>query len=513
MVSLKSVHNIETDSFDRELFADLEAESEQMRDIIESGSNLLPEFRALMLDLFAAFYKYNVLFLPETDTRVSSGLRRRILTEVLGDENYARLREETVLDGFRSSLAAIDMGQNVLEWLRSEDGPGERSLLKEWETDNAEREVEELSEEMETWDEVGEEMGEDPGERGEEFQKARKEKESELGEEKGHLERLEEELEERREKTDHKLKNMVRSSMKETARRVEDVEDDIMSWGASMGTAGERSAGEKLDLASKLYTNEKLRRLSLIVGSLREEMLSGRRKSWAKRGSEVFDVASGDDLGRIIPSELASLGNPLLRTDFKKRFIEGRLLQYSLKEEKGRGPLVICLDGSSSMEGKKELWSKGVCLTLLDIAKRERRKFCVIVFSSGGAPLRMFESGAGEGSAGWGMKEKDIFELAEYFPGGGTNFEEPLNRALEVLGQSSFRRGDIVFITDGEAGVGDLWLEDFKRARDRLGFKVYSVLIDLSERESWGTLASFSDKVTSVSKLTSKEAKGLFLDL
>ncbi len=517
MASLKTVNNIETDSFDRELFSDLEAESEQMRELVESGSNLLPDFRSLMLDLFAAFYKHNVLFLPETETRLSAGLGRRILTEVLRDENYAALREETVLDGFKSCLASIDMGYKILGWLRSEEGPGEKSLLKEWETDNAEREVEELSEEMETWDEVGEEMGEEAGEeageRGEEFEKVRKEKKSELGKEKKNLERLEGELRERHEKTDHKLKNMVRSSMKETAHRVDDVEDDIMSWGASMGTPGERSAGEKLDLASKLYTNEKLRRLSHIVGSLREEMLSGRRKSWAKRGSEVFDIASGDDLGRIIPSELVSLSNPLLKTDFRKRFIEARLLQYSLKEEKGRGPLVICLDGSSSMEGKKELWSKGVCLTLLDIAKRERRKFSVIVFSSGGAPLRVFESGAGEGSAGWGMKEKEIFDLAEYFPGGGTNFEEPLNKALEVLRDSRFRRGDIVFITDGEASVGDRWLEDFKRDRERLGFKVYSVLIDLSERESWGTLAAFSDKVTSVSRLTSKEAKGLFLDL
>ena len=111
------------------------------------------------------------------------------------------------------------------------------------------------------------------------------------------------------------------------------------------------------------------------------------------------------------------------------------------------------------------------------------------------------------------MKEKDVFELAGYFPGGGTNFEEPLDRALEILKGSKFRRGDIVFITDGEAGVGDAWLEGFRRERARLGFKVYSVLIDLGGGESWETLSLFSDKVTSVSKLTSDAAKGLFIDL
>ncbi len=111
------------------------------------------------------------------------------------------------------------------------------------------------------------------------------------------------------------------------------------------------------------------------------------------------------------------------------------------------------------------------------------------------------------------MKESDIIELAEYFPGGGTNFEEPLNKALELLEDSKFKGGDIVFITDGESEVRDEWLKSFEELKDKLKFKVYSVLIDLSERESWWTLSSFSDKVTSVSKLTSKEAKGLFLDL
>jgi uncharacterized protein with von Willebrand factor type A (vWA) domain len=165
------------------------------------------------------------------------------------------------------------------------------------------------------------------------------------------------------------------------------------------------------------------------------------------------------------------------------------------------------------MEGKKELWSKGVCLTLLDIAKRERRKAAIIVFSSGGQPGKLFETDPREGRGGWGMKETDIFELAEYFPGGGTNFEEPLDKALGILSDSKFKRGDIVFITDGEAAVGGEWLDKFKREKSRLGFKVYSVLIDVSGRESWESLSGFSDKVTSVSRLTSEEAGGIFIDI
>jgi len=509
-----SSENIETDSYDRELFGDLESESEGLGDLIGRGSALLPGYRSLMLDLFAAFYKHNVVFLPEEGVRRSSLLPRRILLGVGRDPDYASLREDTVLDAFKSALAAVQMGEMILEWLRSGDGPGEKPLMREWETDRAERDMEEISDESETMEEVAGEKGEgEEGGRSDAFEKVRREKKSELDREEKALKKITDDLKKGHENMEVRIKGLVRSSMKATSDNVENAEDELTSWSASMGAPGERSAGEKLDLAARLYSNEKLRRLSRLVGSLREEMLRGRRKSWARRGSEVYDVALGSDIGRLVPSELAALANPELRADFKKRLLEGKLLQYSLRDEKGRGPMVICLDGSSSMEGKKELWSKGVCLTLLDIARRERRKFSVIVFSSGGMPERVFESSVGEGRGGWGMKEKDVFELAGYFPGGGTNFEEPLDRALEILKGSKFRRGDIVFITDGEAGVGDAWLAGFRRERARLGFKVYSVLIDLTERETWQTLSLFSDKVTSVSKLTSDAAKGLFIDL
>jgi len=509
MAGFKSEQNIETDAFDRELFSELESASKALRNIIDSGSNLLPSFRALTLDLFASFYKHNVLFIDYDDVSRTSILPRRILEKIHRDEHYLLLREDTVLDGFKSAVAVIEISTRVYEWLRSDEGPGEKALLNEHKAGQAEREVRDMKDEMETWNEAAEEMEETS----EAFEEAKNERAHDQSEAEKELGELAEEQGKSHDKSDLKLGNMVRSSMRQTEVKVDEVEDELMSWGANMGAPGERGLGEKLDLAAKLYKNEKLRKLSRIVGGLKEEMLTARKKTWAKRGSEVFDIASGDDIGRVIPSELLSLSHAQLRHDFHKRFVEGRLLQYYLKEEKGRGPMVICLDGSSSMEGPKELWSKGVCLTLLEIAKRERRKFNVVVFSSGGQPLKVFESIGREGGSGWGMREKDVFELAEYFPGGGTNFEEPLNKALELLRESKFKGGDIVFITDGESNVGDSWLKSFEEEKQRMKFKVYSVLIDLSDRESWGTLSHFSDKVTSVSQLTSSEARGLFLDV
>jgi uncharacterized protein with von Willebrand factor type A (vWA) domain len=156
------------------------------------------------------------------------------------------------------------------------------------------------------------------------------------------------------------------------------------------------------------------------------------------------------------------------------------------------------------------MWAKAVCLSLLEIARRQRRKFCVIVFSSKGTPLKVFGSGVKDN---WRMKDEDIIELAGYFPGGGTDFEDPLDKALEFLKESRFKRGDIVFITDGECDVRDEWLNAFLDKKNKLKFKVFSVLIDLTGRETVESLKKFSDKVTAISNLTSKDARGIFLSL
>ncbi|MER3446933.1 MAG: hypothetical protein C4291_08865 [Candidatus Dadabacteria bacterium] len=504
MNSRKLTQNIETDSFDRELFDELESNSEELKNLIERGSRLLPNFRSLVLDLFGSFFKYNVLLLPQDKVKGSVLMGRKLIEKAISTDDYKELRDETILDGFKSAIATLTLGGEIIKWIKSEDGLSERSLIKEWELEKAEENYEELKEESETWKEIEKKKS------SESLKEREKKNQFQLRSQEGELKDLEKEQKERLERMETKIQNLVRSGLKRASERIDEVERELIQWGASMGVPQERPIGEKLDLAEKLFKNERLRKLSLMVGSLKEEMLSSRRRVWSKRGNEVYDVALGDDLGRTIPTELISLRHRALRRDFLKKLVEGRLLQYHLKEEKGRGPLIVCVDGSSSMQGDKEIWAKAVCLSLLEIAKRQRRRFIAIVFSSGGTPVRVFGS---DGKKGWGIKEDDIIELAGYFPGGGTDFESTLNKALEFLQKSMFKRGDIVFITDGECDVGDEWLKAFRREKDRLKFQIFSVLIDLTGRETLESLKKFSDKATAVSKLASQNARDIFLSL
>jgi hypothetical protein len=99
---------------------------------------------------------------------------------------------------------------------------------------------------------------------------------------------------------------------------------------------------------------------------------------------EITDVEQGADLARALPAELAKLCPPRHRLDFMRSFLERQVLQYQLSgnETLGRGPLVLLLDKSASMEGTKDIWSTALALALLEHAHAERRPFVLVDFNS-----------------------------------------------------------------------------------------------------------------------------------
>jgi len=143
----------------------------------------------------------------------------------------------------------------------------------------------------------------------------------------------------------------------------------------------------------------------------------------------------------------------------------------------------------------------------LEIARRQRRLFRSICFSSAETPLQILDLNPREH---YEIKAKNVMDLAEYFPGGGTDFEKPLDAALECLRQARFKKGDIVFITDGECQVSPEWAEQFRHEKEKLGFSLFSILIDVGA-SSLGTLKEFSDRITTIKQLTGDEAQEIFV--
>jgi uncharacterized protein with von Willebrand factor type A (vWA) domain len=298
----------------------------------------------------------------------------------------------------------------------------------------------------------------------------------------------------------------------DVARVLDDATDEAESFGRAIGAEGRGGASSaSLELGRRLARSEKLRKLSRLLGRMREQALALRRKGFERRNEEIFAVTSGREIAHLLPQELATVRHPLLGLDWRRRYVEGALLEYELRgaDERGRGPMVVCLDVSSSMAGEKEIWAKAVTLTLLEIARRERRRFRAILFSSGEQAMRVFDPNPGDRTrADLGV----ALDLAEWFPGGGTEFERPLDAALECLRESRFRRGDVVFVTDGEARIGESWRERFLEEKARLDFSVYAILIDVGPSAE-EAVRGIADRISRVTRLLDEGVREIFLDV
>lgn len=252
-----------------------------------------------------------------------------------------------------------------------------------------------------------------------------------------------------------------------------------------------------------------------MVGAYRQLAFGIRRRQIPRQIQEIYDINRGKTLGQMLPSELLALKNPLRKRDFLRRYLEAGLLEYDLRGEDtlGKGPLVICLDVSGSMGGDKELWAKAVALTLLEICRRQHRQFLAILFGSAEDPRKIYRPLLARRSSGGrqALDSQEVLRLAEFFIGGGTDFEQPLQEALAELAKAPLKGGDLVLLTDGECQVGEVFLEHSNQAKKNLDVKIHVILVDKGGTSRKDSLAGFADSVTLISQLSALSAKEIFL--
>lgn len=498
---------IESDAYDRRVFSHLRSESPSLRQLEETGTTFLPQFASLLQDIFCLLFKSNVIFFSEQDVLPSALINQKFLNGIQQGSQYDFLREQTLLNEARAGLSALLLGERLLALIRSEKLFTRRDMRDLWDIQKQEEIVEKKLQEFNDAEGIADEQLSDEGQ--EAFRKA---KERVAGEVQGaeallrhKTAQLKEDLKEIEKRTTQRLQ----AEAINVAEQLEDASEEAETWGASLGTGQRSPPGQKLELGKRLAGNEKLKKLARMVGRMKFHALALRKKVFERSSEEVLEIERGDSLHRILPHEMTALHHPILHKDFFRRYLDQELLQYSLRgiEEKGKGPMVVCLDGSSSMAGDKEIWSKAVALTLLEIARRQRRLFRSICFSSQETPLQILDMNT---RGRYEVNIKAVMDLAEYFPGGGTDFQGPLDAALECLQQTRYKKGDIVFITDGECQVTPQWAERFRKEKGKLGFSLFSVLIDVGP-SSLGTLKEFSDRITTIKQLTGDEASEIFV--
>ncbi len=500
-------HWIESDSYDRHVFQSIRDGAPSLLALEEGGSTFLPHFPSLLQDIFCLLFKYNVLYLKDHEVIPSALFNRILLNALQQGEHYKILRELTLLDEPKAGLCTLLLGEKILGLLRSEKVLNRRDMIDLWDVNKQEEILEEKRDQLEDAEELSEQ--ELPKKAQRNLKKAKDKIESEFDGAEALLRQKANRLKEEFQQMEKQAASRFQAEAIKVAQQLEDTAEEAEQWSLTLGSGYRSPPGRQLELGKRLAGNEKLKKLARMVGRMKFHALALRKKVFERSSEEILEVERGDSLHRLLPHELLMLHHPVLRKDFSRRFLDQELLQYSLRgiEEKGKGPMVVCLDGSSSMAGDKEVWSKAVTLTLLEIARRQRRFFRSICFSSGETPLQILDMNPKER---YEVEMEKVMDLAEFFPGGGTDFEKPLDAALDCLKNSRYKKGDVVFITDGECQVGEDWAQNFRKEKDRLGFSLFSILIDVGQ-SSFGTLKEFSDKITTIQQLTGDEAQDIFV--
>lgn len=217
-----------------------------------------------------------------------------------------------------------------------------------------------------------------------------------------------------------------------------------------------------------LKREKELQELADILGQMREAELEIEEETFEKTiirqewvademmRTELVDVHSSDDLSHMLSSEAALLGEDT-EDLFLKKWVDKQLLTFRYEDRKlvksedtfsevyqrtrlkEKGPFIICVDTSESMNGRPEQIAKVLCLGILKMASRENRRAYLINFSTGVQTLDLQDIG------------KSIDAIAKFLRMsfyGGTDISLPIFEAIKQLRTNNYRDADVLVISD-----------------------------------------------------------------
>ena len=204
---------------------------------------------------------------------------------------------------------------------------------------------------------------------------------------------------------------------------------------------------------------------------------------------QTSGLCRSDDISRMLPSELTLLASniPSARLLHFARRAERTLLSYERvgwSEEPAItvegfetrpaaecGPIIVCLDTSGSMMGARETVAKAMVLECMRQSRAQQRA-CFLYSFSGPGDCQELELK---------LNATGLYGLLEFLSGsfhGGTDVDEPFNRALARLNEAEWCNADILLVTDGEIAPPDENLiSSLNEAKEEMGLKVHGLLV------------------------------------
>jgi uncharacterized protein with von Willebrand factor type A (vWA) domain len=332
------------------------------------------------------------------------------------------------------------------------------------------------------------------------------------------LEKLREEFKQAMEKGDTEAANAARQKGKELGNRIiqgaqagmqtlqgqidgivdktieeSDELNDNMSnlWGSQPGQG--RDAGnleEKKKLAAQLKSNSRLKKLAAQLGALKRTWIERKRAKRSKENYEsIVGAKFGNDITKAFVTEIALANTREGKALFAMKYAQKTLLTKDYEASSKnlhKGPVIMYIDVSGSMNGPREIWSKAISFVIAEEALRENREVQVHLFDvsvSNSIELK-----------GDRKNNADLIDyIQSWFLGGGTRFDSVLHHAGSIIDKTP--KADVLMITDGHSTVSEHKISMINAIKARTGTQWTTICLEV---EPTSECYRFSDDVYSV---------------
>ena len=218
-----------------------------------------------------------------------------------------------------------------------------------------------------------------------------------------------------------------------------------------------------------LQDEKSIRELADLLGRMREAQLETQQEQYEyaiakvayrpslEHKTEIGGVHESGDLSYVLPSESVLLTDPATEMAFYKKYVDKGLLTFQFQgheavkgegtatgtrertKRRHKGPFILCIDASASMEGTPEYVAKVCCFAILQMAAREQRSCYLISFSTGLQTINLLEL------------QHSLDQLVRFLSmtfNGGTDINPPMYEALNMLQSRDYKDADVLMVSD-----------------------------------------------------------------
>lgn len=287
------------------------------------------------------------------------------------------------------------------------------------------------------------------------------------------------------------------TATKDAQKGIEEMNDAAAAFGLGAGSGGSLDMQAIKRLLQRTSKSERLKEIVNLAGRFRH-LAAARQRIKADHGmDEMIGIRTSDDMPRVLPSELMMLKDPVLKYDALRRIGEKQLLtrQHQGWEKVAKGPIMVWVDESGSMDGERIATAKALALAMAWIARKQKRWCSLVGFSCNGQ-TKSLALPPGK----W--DEEKLIEWCEHFFCGGTTI--PFKDAEKLFAETGAPRGktDILIVTDGETYSDDKTIAQFTDWKKENKARVISLVLDCTGE----TIRPYSDELHKMGSLSVEEA-------